>query len=1612
MDLTGQARSVDGAADGTADGWGEDAPQRVSMDTSAHSLSPEQQRRSSTYTSMRPLSAFQPLQPLSTEEALEPSAANGVRREPSSTPQLTFKSADLRNALALQDALQYKLYMEGYLLVRHVLAVDGQPAHRTETSQGWCECFVQLCGTTLSIWELDKLNAAAAEGREVPPSFVNITDAFVDFIGLHVEASFRDPGMRRQLYHVFALNTAGNNRMLFCFNAPPPCEPGQVEVLLSPQYQRHPDHRPVVDWVNQGHRVLQAWINAIRLASWEKSRLEEIYTGALIRARLSAVRSMQGPGAAPENQELLVRSPLVKGRHEGWVRARFMGYTEWRRCWMVLQTHHHQGEEEIVSSFKRLFRLSPLPGAGGDRLPAHSPTSPVPDVNEPPPPPAGGAPSDAVAYFYESKKARKPFASLWHVRHVFAVYPSRPELVEGSSLFKVEGCLPQSTVVSATHRPRKTGWAMFMPDVKLQSNRGSNAEMMKWVIAFMDAFRLYGRPDHFDWDARSPDSPFFAHPIGPYKNRLFLDRVLAEYLDITVEDHIATRHQLHEVMAARMRGENTPILPALPPQKAHSAQPGQPMSQVQPAGAAGMAASAQPEQAAPATQPEQAAGTQPEQAAAAQPQPEQAAAAQPQQVQTRDAPELQTGAEAQPATWPDAQQQGWTDAQGWDYAQQGWDQKQGAWADAQQGQWSEQQLQAWTQQEGAWDTAPESAAGARSASEGAAPADAGTVRTSLDQPTKVSAAPPQVALPAALSETGLGGAADKTFQDTSSAPAANGPQAGAAAAAPSTAAAPPPSVAPAPAPGTGAASAAQAPSAALPPEPAAPATGRAAPPPELQREQLARPTYYQYSDEMSPVTDWTSSSGRTPHSAVRAPVQERAAAPPAVPAEPAPAAAAAAQPAPAVASPTDETVGSPSTLAPSLRRLSQPAFLAPELSTSQAQPAEAAKSSWEQKRASRELPRIDTGSRLKSRPLAISDYESAQILSEYLGDGESSARPQSAAASSLESPAVNSSAHPGSQASVPAPVSANASDLAESVRPATSARDAAERKEAQPGALKGILRNAQAAPAGAAPAAAAPAPAASTVAAPSAAAPARQAAAPAAATAAPWGRTAAPALSGASQGRAQPRLEPLQTAPILSDRAPNHAAVAKPAVRGADVGNTAKPAVLASAAPAVSTPPSAPAPAEATKPAEAPAAGPAPPQDAATSKETPPQDAAPEAPSGGAQRASVSPIGAPQNFPSSFANRRTAERKGAGEAAPALRTRPGRPQGVRTGDSQGWADASSDEEAESSAMRKTVSLVPPVVTTDTEPSSTPEPEPAARQGTPTAAAAVRRPPYHGMRASHSASSLDTVRNTFVKLNRDEMPGASSQYVPQGLLGAAHDGNARSARTQEMGARETGEHLVSVPSKPPPPQAGLMGAIRANERGRQGERTQSRPGSNLANAPQRASMMPPGSPQQAQMLMNMYYWQQQQMMMMMGMMQPPAASHQAQQPPYPSQDNMYAQQQAMQAAQQAYMNYMTQAMSHSNGDTPSHTPGRTSRSAESSQETTPMMPPFGMPPGMPGGMPPYMMPPMMMPSPPMDMSMFYGNASATPEMQQHMRNGSPNVHGTPTRGARESTRAAR
>lgn len=41
----------------------------------------------------------------------------------------------------------------------------------------WTDVWGQLGGTTLSIWEMSEIERANKEGREVPPSYINVTDA-------------------------------------------------------------------------------------------------------------------------------------------------------------------------------------------------------------------------------------------------------------------------------------------------------------------------------------------------------------------------------------------------------------------------------------------------------------------------------------------------------------------------------------------------------------------------------------------------------------------------------------------------------------------------------------------------------------------------------------------------------------------------------------------------------------------------------------------------------------------------------------------------------------------------------------------------------------------------------------------------------------------------------------------------------------------------------------------------------------------------------------------------------------------------------------------------------------------------------------------------------------------------------------------------------------------------------------------------------------------------------------------------------------------------------------------------------------------------------------------
>ena len=59
----------------------------------------------------------------------------------------------------------------------------------------WNECFAQLVGTVLSLWDAAQLDAAGEDG-EVVPTFINLTDASIKMVSRFtselVEA-FADP---------------------------------------------------------------------------------------------------------------------------------------------------------------------------------------------------------------------------------------------------------------------------------------------------------------------------------------------------------------------------------------------------------------------------------------------------------------------------------------------------------------------------------------------------------------------------------------------------------------------------------------------------------------------------------------------------------------------------------------------------------------------------------------------------------------------------------------------------------------------------------------------------------------------------------------------------------------------------------------------------------------------------------------------------------------------------------------------------------------------------------------------------------------------------------------------------------------------------------------------------------------------------------------------------------------------------------------------------------------------------------------------------------------------------------------------------------------------------
>ncbi|KAB8272349.1 hypothetical protein BDV30DRAFT_239615 [Aspergillus minisclerotigenes] len=191
-----------------------------------------------------------------------------------------------------------KLYHEGYFLKLNDLDNHGRPC----PDRQWVECYAQLIGTALSLWDAAALDAAGE--KEGPPTFINLADASIKVIETLPTRNSETPTVK----NVLSICSAGQNRYLLHFNS--------------------------------FHSLVQ-WTSAIRLSLFEHTSLYEAYTGAIIAGK---GKSLNG-----------IRTILERNRfkHEDWARVRFGAGTPWRRCWFVITPPNEKEFQKAQKSLKK-----------------------------------------------------------------------------------------------------------------------------------------------------------------------------------------------------------------------------------------------------------------------------------------------------------------------------------------------------------------------------------------------------------------------------------------------------------------------------------------------------------------------------------------------------------------------------------------------------------------------------------------------------------------------------------------------------------------------------------------------------------------------------------------------------------------------------------------------------------------------------------------------------------------------------------------------------------------------------------------------------------------------------------------------------------------------------------------------------------------------------------------------------------------------------------------------------------------------------------------------------------------------------------------------------------
>lgn len=204
------------------------------------------------------------------------------------------------------------------------------------------------------------------------------------------------------------------------------------------------------------------WNAAIQLSLFECTSLQEAYTGAFLSSR----------GAKLGDIKTLLDS---KFNYEDWVSVRFGTGMPWKRCFAIITQPNSKKDSALGQ----------------------------------------------ISFFENDKKTKKnqAIATIVGSTRLYAVYPSSPQLIDTSTILKLEG----SMKFEKKDIPQDTN-VFIMPE-KHHAVPGYDTTI-RFLVPAMNAFKLYGRPRKLIANKDDPKSLLFGLPTLPHVHYLKVEELL------------------------------------------------------------------------------------------------------------------------------------------------------------------------------------------------------------------------------------------------------------------------------------------------------------------------------------------------------------------------------------------------------------------------------------------------------------------------------------------------------------------------------------------------------------------------------------------------------------------------------------------------------------------------------------------------------------------------------------------------------------------------------------------------------------------------------------------------------------------------------------------------------------------------------------------------------------------------------------------------------------------------------------------------------------------------------------------------------------------------------